>query len=35
VINRVGDAGVGGDGEIAKVSHTLKPSGRCALSNSP
>lgn len=23
--------GVGGDGEIANVSHTLKPSGRCEV----
>jgi arylsulfatase A-like enzyme len=28
VINRLGDTGVGGDGEIAKVSHTFHPSGR-------
>ena len=35
VIIRLGDAGVGGDGEIANVSHTLKPSGRWSLPNSP
>jgi hypothetical protein len=28
VMSRLGAAGVGGDGEIAKVSHTFQPSGR-------
>ncbi len=35
VIKRLGDAGAGGDGEIAKVSQAFQPSGRWALSNSP